>query len=117
MKITGFWLVLLMGCFGAILAEILRWYQLRQSPNLPEYIRSPFYWLITIMMIICSGILATLYGVTNVNALQVVNVGASAPLIISSIARTSSSTIPKERGRDYSSRNLKASVINFLSGC
>jgi len=62
LEVSGFWMVLLVGCFGGVLAEAWRWYKIRESPNLPSYLKSPVYWIITSIMILGGGILSSFYG-------------------------------------------------------
>lgn len=88
MVLSGLVEVVLVGALGGGFAELLRWYSLRESPNLPTYASSPFYWLISGLMIFAGGALAALYGTENMNALLVTNIGASAPLIIKALAQT-----------------------------
>jgi len=107
--------VFLTGCFGALMPELLRWYGLRESPRLPEYATSIRYWLITLLMVLCGGELATLYGTIDVSAIQVVNIGASAPLIISSLSRISPRR-KKMRGSDVVGTYPEASIGSFLGG-
>ena len=89
MFVTGFCQVFLCGVFGGFLGELLKWYNLRTSQNLPIYIKSPFYWIITILIILSGGLLAILYGYQNVNAILAVNIGLSCPLIIRALASNS----------------------------
>jgi hypothetical protein len=115
MQLSGFWPVFLVGCFGGALAELIKWYSMRESDNLPRYAKLLRYWLITAGIVICGGVLATLYGTTRVNALLAVNIGASAPLIISSLARTLPST-ETTRGGEASRLHMRPSILNFLAG-
>jgi len=115
MQLCGFFPVFLVGCFGGFLAELIKWYGMRESDNLPKYARSLRYWLITVAIIICGGMLATLYGTTHVSALLAVNIGASAPLVISSLARTLPTT-ETTRGVDASRLRMRPSILNFLAG-
>ena len=82
------WTVFIVGFAGGFLADLLALYELRHidPASLPTYIKSKFYWVMNIVMACLGGGLALLYGFKDVNALLVVNIGASAPLIIKSLA-------------------------------
>jgi hypothetical protein len=97
MQISGFGQVFLAGAFGGLLIEILRWWKLRDAPELPAYRKSLFYWMITMVMICVGGVLATLYGIDDRNALMVVNLGASAPALVGAFA--SPGAIKESEGR------------------
>jgi hypothetical protein len=86
MTVSGFGPTFLLACLGAALAELLRWYKLREASELPVYLRSPFYWLLTVLMMLAGGFLAVLYGTGSKNALLVVQVGLSAPLLLRVLA-------------------------------
>jgi hypothetical protein len=85
LEISGFWFVFAAGIFGGFVAEAVRWYKVRESENYPTYLKSPLYWVATLIMIIVGGFLASIYGVNQVNALLAINIGASAPLIITTL--------------------------------
>lgn len=112
MELNGFWQVVIAGCFGGLLAESVKWYRLRERRRLPLYAKSPRYWIITVIMALLGGILSAMYGVVKVNAIMAVNLGASAPLIISSLANT----LPTAATRTVPQRPYPVSIINFLSG-
>ncbi len=94
MEVDGFLWVFLLGGFGGVLVELWKWFQLRESPNFPSYVRSVFYWGITVAMIAAGGVLAALYGTDGVNAILAVNIGASAPAIIRTLATTVPQLLP-----------------------
>ena len=102
MIVTGFWPVFLLGCVGGMMIEILRWWKIREEPLRPAYYSSPFYWMITVLMILTGGGLATLYGVEQVHAIAVANLGASAPALMAVLA--------KPRNSDVSERQLGTEV-------
>jgi drug/metabolite transporter (DMT)-like permease len=116
LEVDGFWMVFSVGCFGGILTETVKWFRIRESPNFPYYAKSPLYWILTLIMILCGGILTTFYGISKVNALLAVNIGASAPLIISLLA----SALPENSSAKQNTRSLtkgeQPSIINFLRG-
>jgi len=88
LALHGAFTVFVVGFAGGFLAEILALHELRHTApsSLPTYIKSKFYWVMNIIMACLGGGLALLYGFKEVNALLVVNIGASAPLIIKSLA-------------------------------
>jgi hypothetical protein len=81
----------LYGVLGGFLAELFGLWKLRHElkPNLPPYLRSPFYWLMTILMILSGGGIALMYVKSGVvrPPILAVNVGASAPLIIGGLTQ------------------------------
>jgi hypothetical protein len=109
--VSGFWPVFLVACVGGSLAELLRWWQLRESPSLPAYARSPFYWAVTVAMILAGGLLATFYGLEPTSAVLVANIGMSAPLIVKALAASA----PAAPG---GARDIvpEASLSGFLAG-
>jgi hypothetical protein len=115
LEVSGLWQVFLLGFFGGVAAEAVRWYRVRDSPNLPSYLKSAFYWAITLIMILAGGGLACLYGTENVNGLLAANIGASAPLIISALASAAppGTTPPGGAPRKKRRREL---TLDFLSG-
>jgi hypothetical protein len=80
--------IFLCGVFGGFLSELLKWHRLRSSKQLPLYLKSPFYWIITILIIVSGGILSLLYSSEKMNAILCVNIGISAPLIIQNLSRS-----------------------------
>jgi hypothetical protein len=99
------------------MGEALKWYQLRESPNLPEYARHPLYWAITAIMVILGGVLPVLYGIEPKSALLIANTGLSAPLIIRALAGINPLE-PRTATRGLNPRRsaTKAGPIAFLAG-
>jgi drug/metabolite transporter (DMT)-like permease len=100
MELSGFSQVFAAGCFGGILVEAVKLYNYREKARMPFYFKYPRYWIITFVMVLCAGAFSTFYGVGSVNGLLAVHIGASAPLIISSLAKTVPTTAspPSLRG-------------------
>jgi len=94
------WTVFVVGFLGGFLGDILGLWELRHTDpaSLPTYLRSKFYWAMNIVMASIGGGLALLYGFKDVNALLVVNIGASAPLIIKSLATNAPRLQPPKVG-------------------
>jgi len=80
------WTVFLFGVIGGALAEVLKWWQLREATNPPAYLKSVFYWVITGIMVLVGGILAVAYNVEASKPLLAINIGVSAPLILKGLA-------------------------------
>jgi hypothetical protein len=79
----------LYGVFGGFLAELLGLFKLRHATgdSFPEWLKSRFYWMVTILMILAGGVLVVVYlkSKFTLSALIAVNIGASAPLIIGTL--------------------------------
>jgi hypothetical protein len=79
----------LFGLFGGVLAELLALFELRRHArqDLPHWLKSPFYWIITILMVLAGGGLVVAYIESDIaiKPILAINVGASAPLIIGTL--------------------------------
>ena len=78
-----------LGVLGGLFAEVFSLSKLRYLPRdaRPLWVRSIWYWAITLAMILSGGALVAIYlgsGVT-MTPLLAVNIGASAPLILQSL--------------------------------
>ncbi len=122
MMISGLVAIFLCGMFGGTLAEALRWYQLREAESLPTYAKSTFYWAVTGAMIVMGGVVAVLYGTEPRNAILVLQIGISAPLIIKALAEAKAPALsqvqqgPRVPGFSMSANTPRASLVNFLAG-
>jgi hypothetical protein len=120
--ISGFLPVFLCACFGGCLAELLRWYNLRESTEFYVYRAGAVYWLITTLMIVAGGVLAVLYGTEPKNAILILQIGLSTPLIIKSLAETRASVpepVSSGPGRQMApgdTHQNQPSVLRFLAG-
>jgi hypothetical protein len=85
-------------CGGAV-AEIARWFQLREQlhAGLPNWSKSKGYWIVTFLMCVSGGGLVYLYALsdTKMTGILALNIGASAPLLISSLV----SSTPAKPGK------------------
>jgi hypothetical protein len=77
------------GVGGGMAAELLGLFRLRRKApgQLPLWLKSPFYWLVTIAMMLAGGGLALAYVASHISLSPIlaVNVGASAPLILGTL--------------------------------
>jgi hypothetical protein len=111
------------GVLGGSLGELFKWYQLRESPNLPEYARKPLYWIITAIMVIFGGVLAVIQ-LQDVDASKqwialALNIGASAPLIVKTMASSvpAAGPVPEAGQRGGLDVPVKGpSVLDFIAG-
>ncbi|MEL0607164.1 hypothetical protein [Vibrio echinoideorum] len=77
------------GVIGGALPETLALYKLRHNKkgDKPDWLKSYFYWLVTLFMVSLGGLTAILYqkvGV-NINELAALHLGAATPLMISNL--------------------------------
>jgi hypothetical protein len=81
------------GCVGGVLAEIGHLFSIRKylASKVPRFLKSKIYWILTIGMIICGGILSVLnfYDTSTKSAMLVAEVGIIAPLLIHNVVRVS----------------------------
>jgi hypothetical protein len=86
------------GVAGGLFAELLGWFKLRhQSPDdLPIQMKTIHYWVVTFGLILAGGVLVVAYlrSDVKVNAIMALNIGASAPLILSSLVSQSPHVAP-----------------------
>lgn len=107
------------GIAGGLAAEVLHWWRLFRnasagaSPNFPVYARSPIYWILTVVLIGFGGVLVAAYSSsgTELSAILALNLGASAPLILQSLA-----TQAPKVSRDAVPVGANPTIGNFLSG-
>ena len=88
MTLNGTLDVFIIGFLGGCAGELLGWYHLRlRSPEkLPRYLKSWFYWIVSLLMACMGGFLAVLYGTSEVNAILAFHIGISAPIVIQKFA-------------------------------
>ena len=90
--------VFLAGLAGGIVLELVHWYAIRKDGRLPEYARSPLYWIASTAMAVTGGGLAVLYFGSKAEAIVALHVGLSAPLILQKLT-TTVAELPGAKGR------------------
>ena len=80
------------GLGGGISSEVLKWFRIREELHrgIPEYAKKWPYWLATLGMIGMGGFLVYAYQFSSevrLSPILAVNIGASAPLILSELVR------------------------------
>lgn len=90
----------LYGLGGGFVPELVSVYRRREQAQLPQWFKSKLYWLPTIGMILAGGGLAAAYtgSGAQIGPLLAINVGASAPLIFGTLARTAPDISPGKIG-------------------
>ena len=78
------------GLAGGAAAELLRWFRIRDQLHnrTPDWAKSWLYWVVTSIMVVFGALLVLMYqGSDGVQLSPVLafNIGASAPLILSSL--------------------------------
>ena len=87
MVITGDSAVFGIGLAGGAANELLHWWSLRESENLPTYARRPFYWCISGLMIVLGGGFAWLQLGATAEALVAFQIGLTAPMLLQKLAK------------------------------
>jgi len=82
MTVTGGSQVFLTGCVGGVITELLQWWNLRKSDKLPKYVRSAFYWSVTVGMVMLGGLLCWAQSGAQVDVLTGIEIGLAAPLTL-----------------------------------
>ena len=126
--ISGLYSVLLVGIFGGLIAELSRWWSIRESQSFPVYSKNYQYWLITFIMILVGGFLSVFFcGTGEMSAVSPLGIGASAPLLITTLTKGATEQ-PRDSTRTPSfnkmidNRGVNAeiktlpSIISFLRG-
>jgi len=107
----------LFGVIGGALGELLKWYTLRESANLPVYLRSPFYWVVTLLMILAGGGLVMIQNVAPENPFLAINVGLTAPLILKGFASVVPIKPAGPAGVPFGpGSGPRPSLVNFIAG-
>lgn len=83
--------IVMYGVLGGVLPEIFALYKLRhiKKGEKPDWLKSWFYWVVTIIMVLLGGATSFLYhklGI-QINELMAVHLGAATPLIISNLGK------------------------------
>ena len=91
--------LVLCGLGGGVAVEVLRWYRIRDDlhKGAPDWSKSWLYWTVALAMIALGGVLVGLYessGDVELSGFLAFNVGASAPLIITSLTQVAPSVDP-----------------------
>lgn len=114
MQIEGLWPVFICGFLGAAVAELARWYRIREAKKLPDYATSLLYWVTTLGMVLAGGGLAVAYGIDKQQAILAVNIGLSAPLIIQQLVRTGAPELPVRTEPEASQSETRKSANSVV---
>ncbi len=96
------------GLAGGIANELLHWWGLRHDHNLPHYASRPFYWIVTVAMIVLGGGFSWLQLGDRADALIAFQIGLVAPMFLQKLAKIA----PTPHG----AMGHKASLRHFLEG-
>ena len=102
--------VFLIGLFGGASSEILHWWGLREQSSFPDYARSIFYWVITLLMIGVGGGVAYLQLGPGGESLPAFEIGLLTPMLLKKLA----SQAPQAEGAQAAAQG--ATLRGFLKG-
>ncbi len=110
------WTTFALGIIGGLMAEVLKWYQLRESPTPPVYLKSVMYWVITVVMALVGGLLAVIQNVPPSQPVLALNIGISAPLILKGLAAVTPIKPVTETAPSFGTETRKASIVDMIAG-
>jgi len=90
------WTMILIGCAGGLIPDVLRIIKNRYDPEVPEYLRSATFWLGLLLLVILGGLAAWLGEAANVN--QALAYGFAAPEFISRVLSRGEAATPTAEG-------------------
>lgn len=99
------------GSLGGALSEVLHWWNLRQNQDWPDYARRVMYWIITLLMIGVSGVLAWIYFGEHAEAVLAIHVGISTPLLLQKLV----SSLPRNDGAKNLIAKQPPSIRGFFT--
>lgn len=108
--------VFLIGVVGGAFVELSKWYKLREANTFGDYAKSPVYWGLTILMILAGGAWAVINGITNVSAIQVIALGASAPLSFAGLGSAAASVTTSKTGTESATDGAKTISMHTTGG-
>ncbi|HET7436865.1 MAG TPA: hypothetical protein VFN10_19305 [Thermoanaerobaculia bacterium] len=108
MVINGDLAVFGVGVAGGAANELLHWWSLRESANLPAYARKPFYWCVSVAMVVLGGGLAWLQLGATAEALLAFQIGLAAPMLLQKLAKAAPAPKGGMGGAQPSTRDFLA---------
>ena len=79
------WQAFVFGCIGSVGVEVIGWQKVKH--NAPDYVRTKFYWFVTISLALIGGAVACAGCMSaHISVVTALFLGASAPLILSKAA-------------------------------
>jgi len=94
MTVTGDLSIFFAGALGGALTELLHWWNLRTSDNLPAYAKSVRYWLLTGFMVAVGGLMSWVQLGREAEAMVAVQIGVAAPLVLQKLV----TSLPQAEG-------------------
>ena len=88
---------------GAVVLEVVRWYQIREKLHLARYkrlLKSVGYWLITGAMVIVGGVGSLILADGKFGAAKLLVLGAAFPTLFKEIVGAAQSPVETELGTD-----------------
>jgi hypothetical protein len=101
------------GCCGAFTSEILHWHRISRRGKWPKYAASPVYWVVTLLLVLCGGLVAASVSPPSASPLQLLLVGIAGPQLLQ-LAAQSRKPLGSKDDELYLGSNHRMTIFDFL---
>ena len=79
---------LAVGSLGGAISEVMHWHRIARRGRWPKYARSLGYWVVTSLLIVSGGVVASAVSGPNASAIQLLLLGIVGPQLLQLVAQS-----------------------------